>query len=86
MFISKKCLINPLKVIFKASVFWDLAFQATTWLNQEIDQNIPSLCPCGKMNKEWLTKSNIIDHVENNGQSGFCDKYHFKDIDKKYNL
>ena len=31
-----------------------------------------------KINKEWLTKNNIVDDIENNGQSGLCNKYHFK--------
>ena len=44
-----------------------------------IDQPIPSLCSCGKINKEWLTKNNIVDDIETNGQLGLCNKYHFKD-------
>ena len=65
--------------MFKENTFWDLVFQATTWLNQKIDQPIPSIYPCGKMNKEWLTKNNILDDIENDGQPGLCNKYHFKD-------
>ena len=68
-FISEKLLIDALKVIFKENSFWDLAYQAT---NQEIDQSIPSLYPCGKIKKEWLTKNNIVDDIENDGQPGLC--------------
>ena len=67
-FISDKSLIKALKFIFKENKFWGIAFQVTTWLNQEIDQPIPLLCPCGKINKEWSTKNSIVDDIENNGK------------------
>ena len=37
IFILEKSLINMLKVIFKENTSGDLAFQTTTWLNQDID-------------------------------------------------
>ena len=84
-YVSEKTLINALKGLFEENIFWDLAFQATTWLNQEIDQPIPSLCPCGKIYKVWLTKNNIVDDIENNSQLGICIKYHFKDKVSSFN-
>ena len=49
--IEENLISEALKVIFKENTFWDLAFQAITWLSQEIDQPIPSLCSCGKITK-----------------------------------
>ena len=31
------------------------------------------------MNKELLTKNNVVDDIENNGQPGLCNKYSFAD-------
>ena len=54
-------------------------------MNQAIDHPIPSLCPCGKINKELVTKNNIVDDIENNGQPRLCNKYHFKDKSSYFN-
>ena len=76
---EKKTLIKAIKIIFEENTFQVLAFQATTQLNQEIGQPIPSLWPCGKINKDCLTKYNVVADIEKNGQPGLCNKNHFND-------
>ena len=78
-YITEKRLIKSLTVIFKENTFWDLAFLATTWLTQDFDEFIPSLCTCGKINKQWLTDNNIFYDVEFDGQPSLCKKYQFSD-------
>ena len=83
IYISKKylfqqCWIDSLKVKIEKNIFWDLAFQVV-WFNQEFDEPIPSLNPCSKIKKDWLTKNNILDNIENNGQPGSWNTHHFND-------
>ena len=78
-YLTEKNLIKALTVIFEQNAFWDIAFLAPSWLNQDYPHTILSLCPCGKINKKWLEDNNILSDVEFDGQPGLCKKYEFRD-------
>ena len=74
IYISEKCSIQSLNIIFEEQIFWHLAYQ-TTWFKQEYNEKIPSIRPCGTTNIYWLKKNNVLDHFENDCQPGLCNKY-----------
>ena len=78
IFVSEKCLILSLTVIFEEHTFGDLACQ-TTWISQEYYETIPPIYACVKVNKDCLMKNIILDHIENDGRRGLCNNYHFND-------
>ena len=48
-----------------------------TWFNQEKFVN-PKYCPCGKINKPWLKKEDILCIIEADlGEIGLCHKNKF---------
>ena len=65
-----------IRKFFEENTVWDFGF-VKTWFNQE-KYVYPMYCPCGKIQKQWWEKEDILSIIEADlGEMGLCHKNKF---------